>query len=152
MFTAIKLNLRNAMVLAKSLMKLTDENFRAMLAIIDLLSDNRYLLFGVGEDVEATSAEVVLTGNALTVDAASLTPGTVTYATARYSYDMLLKDVILDGEKVSFEVIKTYADGTTKTFTSSQLPLKSNNFKLVVTIQPGGSLKRSALLQAIIME
>lgn len=152
MFTAVKHNLRNALVLAKSLMKLTEENYRGMIAVIDLMSANRYLLLGVGEDVEMQSPNVVLGDDALMVAASETTPGMVDFVQASYDYDMLLKGVVLDGEKCEFAIIKEYADATTKTFTPAQLPLKSSNFRLVVTIQPGGFLKRAVLLQEIVMD
>lgn len=152
MFAAIRLTLRNALAHAKTIMRFTQENYDALVAVVSLLSENRYLLLGIGEDVDTRSAEVALDGDRLKVDAGSATPGVVTYLTATYDFDVLLKHVVLEGERVSFEVTKRYEDATTFAAGPGQLPLKSDNFTLKVTIQPGGHLKRAALLQEIVME
>jgi len=151
MFASFRLNLRNVITLAKPLMKLTEENYRGMLAVVDLLSEKRWALIGIGEDVKTVSPEVIRLQDRLMVPADAQQPGEVVFYKASFPFDLLLRDVIIDGENVDWGITKHYPDNQTFVFNSSQLPIKSNNFELKVIIQPGGYVKRTALLLEIIM-
>src|ERR1035437_3071734 len=128
MFAAVRFNLRNALSLVKPIMKLTEENYRANLAVLELLSEKRYVLLGLGEDVVTKSTEIVTESDRLSVDGGSLTPGVVTFTKASYAYNLLLRTALLEGSLVSYVVQKAYPDLTTLTFTANQMPLQSDNF------------------------
>lgn len=147
---SLQLTLRNALTLARSAMKLTEENYRFLMAAVTALTNQTYVALGVGEDVATRSAECELTPEGLSVDAASATPGLVTFQKVHFDSLTLLKEVVLEGNGVTYEVKKSYPPSQPptpdKTFAANQMPLGSDNFTLLVTIQPGGTLKRALML------
>lgn len=151
--SAIQLTLRNALAVARPQMRMTEENFQAMTSYVSLLTAQQYLELGIGEHVAEMSDNVQLQGDTLMVDANDTDPGVVKFNVAEYPFDIFLKSVVLEGADVDFVVNKKVPNGCKKpdekTFNRFQLPLLSNNFELVVTIQPGGSLKRAVLLQEL---
>lgn len=155
MFTQVQIMLRNAVHHAKTIMKLTDENFHFLMNTITVLSDKPYVRLGIGEDVISQSREVVLVDGMLTVPAESPTAGTVVFGKATFAQEILLNEVILQGEKLSLAISKAYKDPNgqpnpiLRNFNEGQLPLRSDNFQLTVTIQPGGFLSKAVMLHEI---
>lgn len=148
-FTQIQLILRNAVHHAKQVMKLTEEHYQSIMNLITILSHKPYLRLGIGEDVQDRTANVQLLDGALTVDASNAIAGVVTFHKATFAQELDLNEVILQGDGVSFQIVKEYKENhstSTRTFEEEQLPLRSNNFKLVVSIQPGGHLRKAVLL------
>jgi hypothetical protein len=158
MFTQTQHLLRNCIYHAKSVMKLNEETYHSLLNLVTVMSEKPYLRLGIGEDVAAKSEEVVLADGALRVDQASAREGVVTFLKAAYAQEVLLNEVILEGDGVSYQVVKAYKNThhhgsdvpLTKRFGPEQLPLKSDNFTLEVTIQPGGYLRKAVLLHEIV--
>src|ERR1044072_9148365 len=110
MFTQVQVMLRNAIEHARTVMKLNNEHFAFLMKLVTVLSDKPYVRLGIGEDVMDRSAEVVLEGNTLAVPAESARPGTVVFNKATFAHEILLNEVILQGEKLSFTVTKAYKD------------------------------------------
>ena len=151
---ALQLLLRNAVTHARSIMKLQDELFFAVQDAISTLNSKDYVDLGVGEDVATATPNVVLVGADLTVDPLSPIPGIVTFQSASYALNVVLKEVLIFGAGVTFQIQKNYYDPTTrvplmppsKVFSSTQLPLESDNFTVIATIAPGGTLSRVLML------
>ena len=151
---ALQLLLRNALVHARHVMKLTDETFNAVRDAITTLNSKDYVDLGLGEDVATMTPNVTLVGGLLVADPLSLTPGVVTFQTASYALNVLLREVMVFGIGVTFQIQKNYYDPATrvplnppfKVFSSTQLPLESDNFTIIATIAPGGNLSRVVML------
>lgn len=150
-FRAFQLNIRNALVHAEHAMRLTKENFRTTLALIDVLSEQRYEVFGIGEDV-VSQAGVSLVDDRLAVAEDASEPGEVTFSPVNYAWALRVEEVFVDGHGVSWEIKKTYPDRAPAFFNKAQLPLITDNLQLIATIAPGGYLRRVALLQKMTME
>jgi hypothetical protein len=153
-FRAFQLNMRNALVHAEHAMRLTKENFKTTLALIDVLSDQRFELFGLGEDVAALD-HLELADDRLVV-APHAPPGTLSgtasFAVCEYPWALRVEGVLLEGEGVSWKLRKTYPDKAPAEFGPHQLPLITDNLQLIVTVAPGGYLKRAVVLQRVTME
>jgi hypothetical protein len=150
-FRAFQLNIRNALVHAEHAMRLTKENFRTTLALIDMLSEQRYEVFGLGEDI-VEQAGVELVDDRLTVAEDAAEPGYVKFAPISYPWALRIEDVFVDGAAVEWQIKKTYSDKPPASFNAAQLPLITDNLQLYVAIQPGGFLRRAAVLQKMTME
>ena len=101
---ALQLLLRNAVTHARSVMKLQDELFFAVQDAISTLNSKDYVDLGVGEDVAMATPNVVLVGANLTVDPLSPTPGIVTFQSASYALNVVLKEVLIFGAGVTFQI------------------------------------------------
>jgi hypothetical protein len=149
MFKVTQMLLTNALALAENPMRLTKEVFLGLTAIVKVLSQDRYELFGRGEDVLSTTPEVVITTDKLSVPSSSTSPGVVVFEAITYEYALKHKDVIVEGKNATWQIIKTYPSSPPATFDVGSFPLVSDNIQLVVTIQPGGEFKRAVVLQEI---
>lgn len=151
---ALQLILRNALVHARNVMKLTDETFNAVKDAITTLNSKDYVDLRMGEDVAIMTPNVTYAMGKLSVDPSSPTPGIVTFQTAGYALNVVLNEVLVFGTGFTFQIQKNYYDPATrvplnppsKLFASTQLPLESDNFTVIVTIVPGGDLSRVLML------
>jgi len=121
-------------------------------AIIQVLSDRRYLHFGLGEEVQVKSSAIVTEADRLSVDALSLVDGRITFPAVTYPYDLTLLKVVLEGQGLSYELTKSYVDLSTRVFGPGEMPLLTNNFQLVVIVSPGGYYQSATVLQRIVMD
>ena len=151
MFQLLQVNLRNMLEIAESRMPFTREAMSTFKAIIELLSDRRWVAFGLGEDIESITGPAERVGDRLVVDELETLPAVITFPKLTYAYDLSLEQVMVSGERVSWTVTKVYEDESSTEFAPGDLPLLSGNFQLKVTIQPGGWYEGAALLQKIVM-
>lgn len=151
MFRVFQLQLRSMTFASEKFLRLSKELLNVNLALIDVLSDQRYESYGLGEDIASMSPEITVNADHLSVSSGSPTAGTVTFIPHQYSYAVSHVAVVLQGSGLSWQIQKTYPAQPSVLFNSSQLPLLSDNNQLIVTIQPGGTFYAAALLQQITM-
>lgn len=152
MFEMFQNLLGNMLAHAGDRMALSKKMKASIQAVIDVLTDRRYVHLGFGEDVGSTTGPIDMEADRLSVDALETTPGRIIFPKITYAYDLLHLKVILEGEGLSYELVKTYSDNTTRTFLPGQMPIATNNFILHVIVQPGGHFKSATLLQRIVMD
>lgn len=151
MFLPVQTILRNALTVARHAMHLSDEAYTLYLKIIDLLSDKRHARVGVGDEFPVLPAGAVRDPDRIRLPGDAVVPVELVSALYKYSIDLLITELVAEGSDpgTTFQFEKKYPDNTTRRFPLEQLPLKTDNFKLIVTLTPGAYFKRAAVLQQL---
>lgn len=149
MFYAVQVQLKNAVEVARSLMKLSNENHALLMRLIDLLSEKRYVRIGLGEDLKTVPDAAVVEADRIRVAADHQGAVEIVSQEFKYSFSVIIRDVVLEGEGLTYSVQKKMPDLSVRAFDAGRLPLQTDNFTLVVAIAPGGYFKKAAVLQEI---
>jgi len=150
MFAVVQVALRNAIEAARASLKYTNEQYELLRRIVSLLSEKRYVRAALGEDLATIPGACVVSADRISLPADAGASASILTVKYSYAYDLLVRDVVVQGEKASCKLRKT-VDNVATVFTMGQLPLQTDNFVLEIVLEPGGYYQKAVVCQELIV-